>query len=118
MSRFGEVPAYARRAEKVDAALYNLWRRARLRLRLPLRFELPGNPGVAVVVEDGHWVCVNSWQQDLPILAWHDFQQHRDALHEPVGCTLDYYHFAASRYRQCALDAMADGLGRCLGKAT
>jgi len=34
VSRFGEVPPYARRAEQVDASLYNLWRRARLDLRL------------------------------------------------------------------------------------
>ncbi len=106
MSRFGEVPAYARRGEQVDASLYNLWRRVRLNLGLPLRFDLPGYRGVSMILEEGHWVCVNAWQQDLPILAWHDFQRRRPALHEPVACVLDYYHFAASRYRQPALNAM------------
>lgn len=106
MSRFGEVPAYAQRTEQVAAPLYNLWRRARMNLGLPLRFDLPDDPGVSMILEEGHWVCVNRLQQDLPILAWHDFQQRRAALHEPVACILDYYHFAASRYRQPALDAM------------
>ncbi|WP_456417672.1 hypothetical protein [Thiolapillus sp.] len=64
----------------MDASLYNLWRRARLHLRLPLRFQVPESPGVAMIVEEEQWVCVNTWQQDLPISAWHEFDHaHRQA---------------------------------------
>ena len=115
VSRVGEVPCYAQRPDQVDAALYNLWRRARLHLSLPVRIELPDQPGVVMILEEREWVCANARQNDLPILAWVDFEdKDRDALHLPVRCKLNYYHFAASRYRARALEAMASELERRL----
>ncbi len=117
MSRVGEVPCLARREDQVDACLYNLWRRARARSLLPLRFPLPDSPGVEILVEQNAWVCVNGRQADLPILAWVEFADRgRSALHTPVPCMLNYYHYAASSYRARALAALEAELSRLLGK--
>jgi len=118
VSRVGEVPCYARRPDQVDAGLYNLWRRARLHLPLPIRIPLPEQAGVAMIVEEREWVCVNVRQNDLPILAWVEFEdENRSALHTPVRCQLNYYHFAASRYRAMALQVMAEELEQRLRNA-
>lgn len=115
MSRLDEVPYYAQRADRLDAPLYNLWRRARLHLRLPIRIPLPEQAGVVMIVEAQALICANARQNDLPILAWVEFEdRHRTALHTPVPCKLNYYHFAASRYRARALTAMAEELARRL----
>jgi len=106
MSRVGEVPVYAQRPDEVSAALYNLWRRARLHWSCPIRLQLPAQPGVVMILEEREWVCANMLQNDLPILAWVEFEdRNRNALHLPVPCKLNYYHFAASRLRAGVLEA-------------
>lgn len=115
MSRVGEVPVYAQREDRLEAELYNLWRRARLHLPLPIRFDVPGHAGAEMIIEEHEWVCVNGLQNDLPILAWVEFEdEHRDALHLPVPCKLNYYHFAASRLRAAALEAARETLDELL----
>ena len=116
MSRTADVPAFAQRDDTMEAALYNLWRRARRHLRLPLRIAIPGpHHGAVLLLEEHEWVCVDERNNDLPLLAWVDFQdQGRDALHEPVACTLNYYHYAASRLRKPALEAMREELEHLL----
>lgn len=108
MSRVADVPVFAQRDATVEAALYNLWRRARRHLKLPLRIDIPGPHNNAVLVlEEREWVCVDESNNDLPLLAWVDFQDRgRDALHLPVECSLNYYHYAASRLRKPALETM------------
>lgn len=115
MSRLNDVPCYARRADRLEARLYNLWRRARLHLCLPIRIPLPEQAGVVMIVETRELICVNARHNDLPILAWVEFEDsRRSALHTPVPCKLNYYHFAASRYRARALEAMTEELERRL----
>lgn len=111
-TRLYEVPFLAQRADKIDARLYNLWLRARKRLGSPLRLELPGlRGGTELILEDRAWVCVNSRQYDLPLLAWVDFDdRRRDALHVPIPCNINYYHFAASMLRAKVLELMAQQL--------
>ncbi len=117
MSRVGEVPVYAQRADEIAAPLYNLWRRARLKGLGPLRLEFDELAGVAMLLEEKEWVCVNTLQNDLPILAWVEFEDaHRDALHLPVRCKLNYYHFAASKYRATVLEATERALDEMLRK--
>ena len=111
MSRIHDMPVYASREDKVEASLYNLWRRARLHLPMPLRIELPSAKQMAIIVEQDHWVVVDQNQYDLPILAWVDFQDEgRSSLHTPVECTLNYYHYMASRIRLTALQELAKEL--------
>jgi hypothetical protein len=109
------VPVYEQRDDSVEAKLYNLWRRARLRIKMPMRLEFVELPGVAMILDTDEWACVNTRQNDLPLLAWVDFEdQGRASLHTPVACKLNYYHYAASRYRAGVLQAMEQELKRRL----
>lgn len=106
------MPIYEQRNDMVDAELYNFWRRARIHAILPERFEDPeSTPGIAVIAEVNEWVCVNIAANDLPIVAWVEFAvEGRNTLHTPVPCKVNYYHFAASRYRARALEILRRGL--------
>ncbi len=105
------MPVYTSRADELEAALYNLWRRARIRHQVPLRMELPGLKQMAVIIDDDYWLVVDQNQNDLPVLAWVDFQEvGRDALHTPVPCTLNFYHFMASGLRVRVLNCIERAL--------
>jgi hypothetical protein len=99
-TRIHDMPIYATRSEQMDASLYNLWRRARLHLKLPLRLKLPALKSMCLILENDCWVVVDPRHDDLPLLAWVDFQGiGRSNLHQPVACTINYYHFMASAVR-------------------
>ncbi len=115
MSRIADLPVYVQRNDEVSAKRYNLWRRAKLHYPCPIRLALPGYPGVVMILEEREWVCANERQGDLPMLAWIAFEdQGRDALHAPVKCKLNYYHFAASKFRAPALTLMEALLDKLL----
>lgn len=115
MSRIGDVPVYEQRDDEVEARLYNLWRRAKLRYGSPLRIPLVDYPGMVMLLEEQEWICVDERQNDLPVLAWVAFEgRGRDNLHEPVKCKLNYYHFAASKIRSHGLELMAQALEKRL----
>jgi len=102
---------YSAEVEVVDAALYNLWRRVRLHLTLPLRLDLPELRALAVIIEQDKWVLVNESEDDLPVLAWIDFQgQGRSSLHTPVTCTLNHYHFMAHQLCERVLKQLFEAI--------
>jgi hypothetical protein len=114
-TRIGDVPAYATRDDRIEARHYNLWRRACGRFGSPLRLPLPGMGGMELVLDEREWVVVDARQNDLPVLAWVNFDDRgRCALHEPVSCTLNYYHFAATRLRAKVLDILEQTLEKRL----
>lgn len=115
MSRVKDMPIYAQRDDEVSATLYNLWRRAKLHFDLPLRIELEDYHGFVMILEEHEWVVADEKENDLPILAWVEFEdQGRDALHVPVKCKLNYYHFAASKVRAHSLELMEVALEKKL----
>jgi hypothetical protein len=115
VSRVSDVPVYVQREAELPASLYNLWRRARNHLMLPVRFPLDDHHGMVMIIEEHELVCVNETQNDLPYLAWLEFEDKgRDALHTPVRCKLNYYHYAASKFRAKSLDQMQRGLEQLL----
>ncbi len=117
MSRIDDMPVYESREDKVEASLYNLWRRARAHKLLPARFNLFHSPQMVVLIESNSWVVVDQNQFDLPMLAWVDFQDKgRSSIHTPVACTLNFYHFMATSLRAKALKKIADGLEQMLAK--
>ena len=98
VTRIHDMPVYAARTDQIDASLYNLWRRARLHLTLPLRIALPQLKQMALILEEDCWVLVDQCQFDLPIIAWLDFQDSgRSSLHTAVNCNMNYYHYLAER---------------------
>lgn len=107
MSRVEGMPIYQQRDATITAELYNLWRRTKLHFEMPLRLSIPEHPGFIILLEEHEWVCVDERQNDMPVLAWVEFEdQGRDALHTPVQCKLNYYHFAASKVRAATLEVM------------
>lgn len=110
-TRIVDMPILASRPAEMEAGIYNLWRRARLHLGIPLRLSLPGMAHMILILDEDSWVVVNENQNDLPVLAWVDFEDnHRDSLHKPIPCTLNYYHFMASSLRGKVLERMAEAL--------
>lgn len=112
-TRTRDLPVYAARPDRIEARRYNLWRLARRRFGKSLRLPLSGVSGMELIMEDREWVVVDTRQADLPVLAWVDFDG-RSTLHEPVGCTLNYYHFAATRLRAEVLEIMEQALAEKL----
>ncbi len=109
--RIAGVPVFAARQDQVPAVLYNLWRRARMRLGSPVELPLRGLKEMSLVLEHDAWVVVDRNRGEVPVLAWVDFRPPPDrALHEPVPCTLNYYHYLASGLRARVLDRMQDAL--------
>ncbi len=96
----------------IEAHCYNHARLALRRASQPVRVSLPRHRCLEVIVEDHGWLCVDSAQDDLPILAWHDFDttRHNAALHEPVPCQLDLYHMQAGLIMGTALEALDEAL--------
>ena len=116
-TRIHDMPVYASQSEQLAAPLYNLWRRARLHLALPLRIELPQLKQMALILEPDCWVVVDQVQYDLPVLAWVEFQDTgRSSLHTPVTCTLNYYHYMASQLRGRVLTLLEQELEARLRK--
>ena len=114
-SRLADMPIMAQRPDHIDAAAFNVWRRARRRWGNPMRLEGLGLKQMEMILCDRYWVCVDSFQHDCPVLAWVDIEDsHRDSLHKPIACTLNYYHFAASALREPVLKAMQDALNQRL----
>ena len=106
MSRVPGLPIYAQETSLVDSKLYNLWRRAKLHFPTPIRLSL-NFQDIVLVLEDREWVCVDESQNDMPVLAWVDFEdQGRAVLHEPVKCKLNHYHYAASKLHEPTLEQM------------
>ncbi len=117
-TRIHDMPVYAARTDQVEAALYNLWRRARLHLPMPMRIDLPELKQMALILEEDSWVVVDQCQYDLPVLAWLDFQDTgRTSLHTPVSCTMNYYHYMASHLREKVLALMLEALESRLSEA-
>jgi len=111
ITRIHDMPVYSAQTDQIEASLYNLWRRARLHLEMPLRIDLPGLKQMLLILEEDHWVVVDQCQYDLPVLAWVDFQDAgRTTLHTPVTCTMNYYHYLASHLREKVLTRMGDVL--------
>jgi hypothetical protein len=114
-ARLADMPILSQRADHIDAAAFNVWRRARNRWGSPLRLDGLGLKQMELILSDRYWVCVDTFQHDCPVLAWVDIEDsHRDSLHQPIQCKLNYYHFAASALREPVLQAMQDAMNQRL----
>lgn len=92
-ARLDELPALAIHDSQVKSHLYNLVHIALKRLGKSLRLELPKLRTLDLILEEDAWVVVDRDLNDIPVIAWLDFQtQHRDNLHEPIQCQRRLYH--------------------------
>lgn len=89
----------------IEAACFNSVRLALARRGHPLRVVLTGHRGLEIILEDRFWLCVDSLQNDRPVLGWHEFETAgRNALHAPVRCQLCLYHVCAGLVMGSVLD--------------
>lgn len=115
MSRIANLPIYSQRDDEISATIYNAWRRARLHFECPIRIALVEMPNIVIILEDEAWICIDQYQNDLPLIAWLAFEdKQRQSLHLPIKCTLTYYHFLACKIRQPVLDTIAEVLQKRL----
>lgn len=114
-ARLADMPIMAQRDDSIDADVFNVWCRAKKRFGSPLRLSDLGLKQMDMIISDKYWVCVDSNNNDCPVLAWINIKEDgRDSLHLPIECKLNYYHFAASAIRARVLDKVRDVLTKRL----
>jgi len=111
-TRHHEVPILERYCTSLDANYYNHVQIALKALGQQIRFSLPKLLSLDLILQKDVWVVVDTALNDIPIIAWTDFQvQHRENLHEPIKCELHTWHTAADLIRDRTLEAMELILG-------
>jgi hypothetical protein len=93
----------------ISAAHYNCVRLALKRLGCPLRHELQ-RPALILRIDEDLWAGMAPWDEELPLLAWTDFDTRRSGLDQPVACRLHVYHAQAGLLMGMALEALNAGL--------
>lgn len=110
-SDLADLPRYSSADYELDAALYNRVTIALRRLGSPLRFPLALLRHLDMILDEQTWIVVDSSLNDIPIMAWLDFQaDHRSALHTPIPCKFYTYHCHAELIRPQVLETIADEL--------
>jgi hypothetical protein len=91
-----DYPAMRIMRRQMQAPDYNGVRVALARHRLPWNVPLKGLRCLHCILDESTWVCVDTSQRNLPILAWTKFKaSQRAALDAPVECELRAYHVHA-----------------------
>jgi len=97
--------------KKIEAACYNRARLALLRLENPLRVTLQKHRGLDVILSNVNWLCVDSFAEDQPVLAWCNFKVHaRSNLHQPIATDLWLFHSCSGLIMGSALDDLHQSL--------
>lgn len=105
LRRLNDLPVYSTCETDVPAHFFNHIKLTNLRIPGALRFSLKPLKHIDAIIDHDSWVCVDTNMNDLPIVAWLDFQaKARNNLHEPVHCRRNYYHFMASSIASNALE--------------
>ena len=94
---------------KIGASDFNAIRLGILRLGSPLSFNLDVIKGLRCVLDDHAWIFMDRFVNDMPLLAWMNFES-RGALNETIPCELRLYHFKAGLLVDMALDALQDAI--------
>lgn len=117
--RLNDLPVFESRNTRLRAEDYNLVKIALKRLGSPLRLEIPRLRTLDFIFEDDNWVIVDRRLNDIPIIAWLNFdEKNRGGLHEPVQCERRTYHTHALIIVDKALEAMQLMLGERLADLT
>jgi len=104
-SRLNDIPTLKSLPGNVSAARFNRVRLALHRLENPMRIELPGLRSMDFILENQVWAIVDRNHNDIPIVAWTDFEP-RTTLYQPIPCTLRIYHLHADAIIDQALQKL------------
>lgn len=114
-SRLDDVPVLKSKSSTVDAAHFNTIRLGLLRLGAPLRYQIPELRGLDILMDDQLWLCVDRTLDDLPVIAWKDFDvAGRAGLDQPIPCTMLYFHAHGDVIVDKVLDFIASKLDRLI----
>lgn len=96
----------------IEASCYNHVRLALSRIENPHRVSLPDHRNLEMILDDAVWLCVDSARNDMPVMAWMDFdtREHNEALHARVPCKLHLYHTHAGLVMGSVLDSLDEVL--------
>ena len=95
-TRLENLPRYQTEHTVVEAPLLNLIKLALIRIKSPLRLSISSLKNIDVILEHEYWACIDSSLNDIPVLAWTDFQTSaRSDLHTPIDCKLYSFHAQA-----------------------
>lgn len=112
-SHLNDIPIFEQQASRVAAADFNLVQIALNRLGEPLRIPLTGLRSLDLILERGAWIVVDRNLNEIPVLAWTDFQtEGRGTLHEPIPCLLKTYHIHAPMILTQVTEFMEQDLAR------
>jgi hypothetical protein len=115
--RLDDIPVYELREASVSAADYNLVQIAFNRLGEPVEIPLTGLRRLELILNRDAWIVVDHDQNDIPILAWTDFQgEGRSTLHESVPCQLKTYHMHATVILEQVTEFMEKELAKRLSE--
>lgn len=107
-------PIYERLKSTVSAEHFNLVQIALKRLGSPVRLKLPKLRTLDFLLDEETWIIVDRSLNDIPVMAWLDFDTRNRSLHEPLNCTLNLYHAHASIIQPRVIEAMTLLLGEKL----
>jgi len=117
--RLTDIPVYSSAQVNIEAEIFNTIRIATQRLALPIRLTLPRFQYIDVIIDHDSWACVDRSLNDLPVIAWTDFEiTNRSALHLPISCKISNYHFQSSQVVEGALSFTKIALERKLSAHT
>jgi len=95
----------------IEATTFNQARLVLLRVGNPLRVSLKDHRCLDVILSQEQWLCVDSCNNDQPIMAWREFEiKHRNELHKPIDCKLYFYHTHAGLIMGTARDSLPQAL--------
>ena len=112
-----DFPVYERLETAVSAEHFNLVKIALKRLGSPIRLELPKLRTLDFLLDEETWIIVDRRLNDIPVMAWLDFETKDRSLHEPLGCTLNLYQAHASIIQPRVIEAMTLLLGEKLAES-
>ena len=102
-----EVPIYEKRPVSISAEHFNSVQIALKRIASTIRFELPRLRTLDLVLDKEAWVVVDRSLNDIPIIAWTEFQSGgRLDLHHPIACQLQIYHEHGTIIIEKVMEAM------------
>jgi len=115
-SRLENIPVYDTKVCDIRAQDYNLVKIALKRLGSPIRLEIPNLRTLDFILEDDLWVIVDRSMNDIPVVAWLEFDEHnREGLHEDIKSERRTYHTHALIIVDKAFEALHLILGEKLG---
>lgn len=111
-----DIPIYQTSKTTVSAEHFNLVQIALKRIGSPIRLKLPKLRTLDFLLDEETWIIVDRSLNDIPVMAWLDFETKDRGLHEPLHCTLNLYHAHANIIQTRVIEAMTLLLGEKLAE--